>query len=856
MNRAGAALILALLAGAFATGPNLSAEDLDELQIMDGNYPRAYFFRQCEGFAANRNVSYERWESIFSRLMGIEGKVLEEEVPGRSIRNIDFFTRFKKQHPRQLVLLHYNGNARDPRHAEDFFAGHWVYFNGATIQSEVPAEDGVTEVKVSDPTLFRTDVGRYDNANEDIGLCMLDENGEPDWHRSEQVQLVSIDMQKSTIRVRRGCYGTEPRAFPSGKAYAAAHCHEGPWGRRSNLLWFYNYSTTCPRDQQGRTCADVHVGLLADLFSEEGRLAAFDGLEFDVLFNRRWGGAGRRGPDCDADGKVDIGVFSGINEYGIGVTRFLSELRKKLGEDRLMLADGHQPHHQRAFGTMNGIESEGWPDLRDDEIHDWSGGLNRHFFWDEHAREPSLNYINHKYVDFSGGKRRRPDVPWKTHRLVFAAGVFTNSAICFSFTPPQDPNGMMGVWDELRKGSEKELGWLGKPLGPAVRMAHRQPDLLDGKGDPPGRELLERCTSDEATLSLDGNSLKMEGLDPEADQFRVRLSDFHCDGPDLFVSVTARAQPRKEYPSNTARLLRVGIAPPEGLFIRPEMPNTGMALRGKVEVEVDRDTGAHVSYRQNVTMGDETHDAYFAHPPYRNRRSGYTFWQRAAAVPQNGVLDFYTGMGEKSPERSDGVVFIVKAALLKDGKTGKWSEIFRHRQKAHQWKHHRIPLEPWAGQRLALKFISDCGPENDTTTDHSHWGDVTVKKPGAGPQTEPVDYMTWADREEFTSGFYFREVGSDKVDLEFIAESSEPVWITKIAAHAHPDAMYREFENGLVVANPSPRSYTFDMSELFPGKDFRRLKATRTQDTQANDGSRVGDTLKLRPMEGLFLVRE
>lgn len=832
------------------------AGDLDRLRVLEDDYPRAYFFRQCEGVAANRRVSYDRWESMFNRLMGIEGKVLEEEVPGRSIRNIDFFTRFKEEHPRQLVLLHYNGNARDPRHGEDFFAGHWVYYNGARILSDVPAESGVTEIRVSDASLFRTGIGRYDDANEDVGLCMLDERGEPDWHRSEQVQLVSVNREQNTIRVRRGCYGTEPRAFPAERAYAAAHCSEGPWGRRSHLLWFYNYSTRCPRDRRGHTCSDVHARLLEDLFSEDGRLAAFDGLEFDVLLSRRWGGRGRRQPDCDADGRPDSGIFDGVNEYGIGVTRFVRQVRSRLGEDRLMLADGHGPRHQRAFGILNGIESEGWPDLGDHEIHDWSGGLNRHFFWDRNGRRPAFNYVNHKFVEFGSGGRRRPDVPWRTHRLVFAAAVFTNSAICYSFTPPPDPNGMIGVWDELRMGRGHRLGWLGRPLGPAVRMARRRPDLLEATGSPPGRELLERISSDDAAVTLDDGALRMQARDPDADGFRVRLEDVPCRGPYLFVSVSARAEPRKDYPPETARLLRVGIAPPKGQLIRKEMPETGMALRSGKETQLDPDSGASVRHRPGVTMDGQTHDAYFAHPPYRGRRSGYAFWQRSVQVPEGGVLDFYTGMGEKSPERSDGVVFIVEVTPLKGGEAGETTEVFRTRQKANRWEHHRVSLERWAGRRVRLKFISDCGPQDDTTTDHSYWGKAFVRRRGAGPHTVPVDFMTWMNEEEFTSGFYFSRVRSDRVDLEFVVESSEPAWITGISAHAHPDAMYRTFENGLVVANPSPRPCTFPMDGLFPGQKFRRLKASRTQDTEANDGSPVGDRLKLRPKEGLFLVRE
>ncbi len=73
------------------------AESGESLRIFQGEYPRVFFFRQSEGMAASEQFSYRRWERTFDRLMGIEGKVLEEEVPGRSIRNIDFFTRFKKR---------------------------------------------------------------------------------------------------------------------------------------------------------------------------------------------------------------------------------------------------------------------------------------------------------------------------------------------------------------------------------------------------------------------------------------------------------------------------------------------------------------------------------------------------------------------------------------------------------------------------------------------------------------------------------------------------------------------------------------------------------------------------------------
>lgn len=347
---------------------------LGALNILGDQYPGAFFFRQSEAMAAQKNMSYDRWERTFDRLRGIEGKVLDEEVVGRSAKNIEFFSRFKRRHGDQLVLLHFNGNARDPRwESGRFFAGHWLYYNGARVASDVPAEEGETEIRVEDARQFRVNMGRYRDKNEDIGLCLLDAEGKPDWSRSEQVQLLSVDVRRKVLRVRRGCYGTKPLALPAGQSYAAAHMTEGPWGKNNHLLWFYNYATCCPRDEKGHTCADVLVEHLSELFGPEGALAAFDGLEFDVLHHECAGGGRARGADCDADGRIDRGRRDGLNLYGIGVVEFCRELRRRLGDDRLILADGMGQRNQRAFGILNGIESEGWPHLSDPEIRDWSG---------------------------------------------------------------------------------------------------------------------------------------------------------------------------------------------------------------------------------------------------------------------------------------------------------------------------------------------------------------------------------------------------------------------------------------------------------------------------------------------------
>jgi hypothetical protein len=835
------------------------AELSQDLRILVDGYPQAFFFRASEGVAANPRVSYEQWETTFERLSGIMGKVLDEEVPGRSARNIDFFTRFKERHPEQVVLLHYNGRSRDPRfQTEEFFAGHWIYFNGSKVLSDVPAEKGEMEIRVADPGLYHLNVGRYRRDNEDIGIFMLDGDGRPDWSRCEQVQLLSVDYAAKTIRVRRGCYGTEPRYFPADKSYAAAHVTEGPWGKQSHLLWLYNYSTRCPRDAEGRSCANVHADDLASRFLAEGELSAFDGLEFDVL-TFQLHQSGERGADCDGDGDIDHGIFKGLNTYGIGVVEFCRLLREKLGEETLIMADGHGAQHQRCFGTLNGIESEGWPNLSDWEIRDWSGGLNRHFFWARNGRDPPFSYVNHKFTTAGEepGSRRVQGVGSGIHRLVFAAAMFTDSAICYSYPPPKENGELFGIWDELQMGVEHRLGWLGHPVGSAVRVAKREPDLLDGLGSPPVPELLSRLHGESLRFAADNNEeIQVSAADSEVSELRFRLEDVPCRGPDLFVSLKAHAAARTGYPTEVARLMWVGIAASEAILTRPELPQTGMKLRGAPETDLEATSGAIVRWAGPVSLGGEEHSAYFVHPPYLGGKTGFTFWERQVFVPTGGRLDFFVGMGERSPERSDGVTFRIAVGETGDIRTESLETIFEHVQKAFEWTHHTVSLEPWERREVRLRFLSDSGPEDDATTDHSFWGNVCILGPGGRDIiTEPVQFMTWLNESEFESGFYFSNIRAPEVDLEFVAEGGEPLWITSLTVHPHPDVIYRDFEHGLVLANPAPRPYCFNLTQLFPNQSFRRLRGSPHQDPKTNDGLGVVGLVELAAKDGLFLLR-
>ncbi len=844
---------LALICALSAAARWAVADPTQGLDLFTRGWPRAFFFRAAEGMAANPQVTYDVWDRNFSRLCGIEGKALDEEVPGRSRRNVEFFTRFKTQHPRQLVLLHYNGNARDPRDAgPGYFAGHWVYHTGCLIMQDLPAEEGESDLHVENVDLFRTEMGRYQDRNEDIGLCVLDDEGRPHWSGAEQVELLGKDPERKVLRVRRGCFGTTPRAFPAGRAYAAAHATEGPWGKNSNLMWFYNFSPRCPKSPEGRTCVDVLVGELARELGPGGRLETFDGLEFDVLAHQRWSGEppASRGVDTDGDGRHDGGFHEGVNLYGVGVYDFCRRLRERVGDDRFLLADGHGTNSQRAFGQLNGIESEGWPTLSDWEFKDWSGGLNRHLYWDAFGRKPVFSYFNHKYID--GQEGRLPQIPFSRHRLALAAAQFCNAAVCYSFAPPREEGGLFPVWDELWKGEEEEVGWLGEPLGPPRRLAMEAPDVLQGAGRAFPADFVSRFVGEDVRVSRDGSALRVEGTDSARGELSLRLTDMPCSGPDLFVALKIRAAARAGYPADMPRLVWVGAGRSRlDLMSESSPPRAGMGLRGEGEVALDPTTGAGVRYFAQRKLGDETREAYLCHPPWRGGKTGYTFWERDVTVPPQGVLLFSIGMGELSPERSDGVVF--RVLVRPEG--GDWEQVYERTYNEARWQDEEVSLAPWEGRRVTLKFVTDCGPRDDSTTDHSSWGDVRVAQAGVPERrTAPVRYMTFAGPTQFEATFAFREIATPGVDLSLSIEGTEPVWITEVSAHAAPDAVLREFEHGVVLANPSLHPVTFSLADLLPGRQFRRIRGSRAQDPQTNDGRPAGGSVTVGERDGLFLA--
>lgn len=549
------------------------------LPALTGPWPRVVQFRQVEN--TRRYASYEEWAARASQSLGFIAQAipdqLSDHVEGDLDLNAAWFDRFKREHPDRLVLIHINGLSQvNAYRLMDAEPCHWLYFEGARVANALPAESGESELQVSRADLFVLDTGFSKDRPDDLGLCALGPDGRPDWNRAEYARLVSIDADRGVIRVQRGLYGSTPRAFAAGQTYVAALVNWGPWGGEGYLEWQYNFSTLAPRDPRGRRGLEMYLDYFKKFFGPGGPLARADGIAFDVLYlNPQLTPRNARGrlPDFDADGRGDDPLAD--RSYAAGLDEFFRALRPAVGRDLILTSDAQDLTNQRSFFVLNGAESENWPGNQDPDTRDWSTGLNRSVFWDQFAREPKFNYLNHKITapTLARGTAREKKVPFRVlpfniHRLRFTSALFTHSVLTQNVDVASD----FGFWDEFVAGREQRPGWLGQPRGPMVRLAAQTaPDLLAGAGAPPAPALPERLRPVHASFHRADGALQVRSPGGGGD-LRFVLTGLSVPGPDLTVFLTARGAPLPGFPDNYARLL-VATPGEQGLPIpRGESP--------------------------------------------------------------------------------------------------------------------------------------------------------------------------------------------------------------------------------------------------------------------------------------------
>jgi hypothetical protein len=369
------------------TGLGAAEVSLVQKRALADLYPKAVFFR----IPQNGYQDYAAWSGRFGALDGMIVKIGLEESPHLDWRLLaSHLNRFALEHPEQLVLLHYNGRDRlivqGRGIRERYFPGHWVYRAAAFPVGDIAPADAVLPVRngASLVTLFRQRWAAENRPLPQVGLLVeTDAEGRRLWNRSEYVALLAFDGNDSggRVTVQRGLLGTIPRAFPAGRVHLAPMAAPHEWDYAA-----YNFSTLCPRDDEGRTAADRLVEEMAELFGPGGIIEALQGINFDVMYyelSERF--------DVDNDGRGDGGVVNGVTVYGRGVAELQARLRQVLGPNRLLLADGHQAENQRGVPWFNGMESEGIVSPRD-SYREIAKTLNYFSYFARHAVQPRINF--------------------------------------------------------------------------------------------------------------------------------------------------------------------------------------------------------------------------------------------------------------------------------------------------------------------------------------------------------------------------------------------------------------------------------------------------------------------------------
>lgn len=557
---------------------------------LQPRYPRAWYFRQVE--VVPDPAVQTAWDAALNSLGGVEGKLVREEVDTANVLR-SWVEQFKRDHPDQWVLLHYNGLARrtDDRLVErGYFPGHWLHVAGADLTEA--AASGATTLTV-DPALadrFATELARdWGDATTPRTLpvdltIVARRRGALDWSRCDHLRLTGVSgSQLQLADPLPRSYGTSAYVAPLVRIQTPdlAKLEDAAGDGTRYYQWAYNFSDRGPRHPRDhRRCADV---LVDDLTSLMGELCAVDGIEFDVdgfslSGETRTNAAGVSNtrqmlqdedrtddyvpaehvdstfsgtPDAaEGTGYRGAGFDHGINRYGLGKVAFHAALRSRLGPDRLIMGDGFYPEMmQRSFASLNGMESEGFPTLPDQSMQEWTGGLDRLLFWNAFGRTPAASYLVVKWNNFTTPSSA---VYLPRMRLNVAASCFADAGVTFgtyALDAAQFPAvaavegrpARTRVFDELWGGTLRTPGWLGEPVEAPQWRATQGTDRWAG-----------------STLDLTAREQDGWSTSTGAPQYRFELGTL--DGPDLFVEWDLRSTAAlPHYPASIRRRVTVHL---------------------------------------------------------------------------------------------------------------------------------------------------------------------------------------------------------------------------------------------------------------------------------------------------------
>lgn len=405
---------------------------------------------------------YDVWESVLDDdISGVIRKYISEEVD-IAPQGLEYINRFAKKNPEYKYMLHLNAEGRQvmnyPEVMERFFPGHWVYQQGTTITEPITTTQELIKVLDARPFHNKKYIDRTEKpfVEHDLHVVIvpLDERGNRDWYKSEFCIVKQTDLSGKSITLNRGAIHSTARKFERG-AYIAPVAAT-IWG--SGVVWYYNLSSTAPRDREGKSAADIYVDEISKLYLESGSFDRFNGIALDVNYfdisqkGHNW--------DVDNDGKRDGGWIGGENVWREGDFKFLTALRSALGDDVLISCDAHHSYNQQCVALLNGMESEGFVQ-HDDAWRGFSRTVNTHLYWQKYNTREEFRYIVVKY-------KNAQDLANKERLTRFA----TLMASCLeAYVTQPFPTYKMGKGHTFMPTSFRKAGSFGRVDGDIIRLA-------------------------------------------------------------------------------------------------------------------------------------------------------------------------------------------------------------------------------------------------------------------------------------------------------------------------------------------------------------------------------------------------
>jgi len=154
---------------------------------------------------------------------------------------------------------------------------------------------------------------------------------------------------------------------------------------------------------------------------------------------------------------------------------------------------------------------------------------------------------------------------------------------------------------------------------------------------------------------------------------------------------------------------------------------SGQCFRDGKETGLDGNSGAQLYWRE-MTCGDKSKSGVFMHPPYRGG-VGYTFGQFGPfSLPANVPTIFRCDIGKRDgSDPGDGILFRV-AVVDRDGKQ---TTVAEKQRIEHAWTPLEADLEPWAGQQVSIRLISDVGRKDNSSGDWACWAAMRIESASA-----------------------------------------------------------------------------------------------------------------------------